>query len=367
MSDPRDTLLDALRAPERLPDLAPARWDLLLRQARHADMVAHLAERLAARGLLDRLPEAPRRHLVAAQNISAKQHRDVRWEARCLTRVLGSLEVPLILLKGAAYVMGDLPAARGRIFRDIDLMVPRERLDEVEQKLLTNGWLTMKKDDYDQHYYRTWTHQLPPMIHHRRMVSLDVHHTIVPLTARPKVDAQALRDASQPLEANGDLRVLAPPDMVLHSATHLFNEGEFSHGLRDLADLDALLRDFGSDPAFWPQLLARAELLDLRRPLFYSLRYLSSHLATPIPAEVMELARPWGPGETAAKAMDRLFVPALRPIHETCDNRWSGIARWLLYVRAHHLRMPAHILVPHLVRKAVTRRYAMWKGQPRPA
>ena len=197
--------------------------------------------------------------------------------------------------------------------------------------------------------------------------SLDMHHTIVPVTARPKVDVQALRDASLPLEAKADLRVLAPPDMVLHSATHLFNEGEFSHGLRDLADLDGLLRDFGADQAFWPILMERAELLDLRRPLFYALRYLSSHLATPIPARVLETVDAWGPGDLGAKAMDRLFVPALRPMHETCDTRWTGIARWLLYVRAHHLRMPAHILVPHLVRKAVTRRLELWKGRERTA
>ena len=182
--------------------------------------------------MLAAVPEAPRRHLEAACKLSHKHHRDVHWEVRCICQSLSPLKVPIILLKGAAYVVSGLPAARGRIFRDIDVMVPRERLDEVELRLLHEGWLWMNRDAYDQHYYRTWTHQLPPMIHHRRMVSLDVHHTIVPVTARPKVDVQALRDASLPLEAKADLRVLAPSDMVLHSATHLFNEGEFSHGLR---------------------------------------------------------------------------------------------------------------------------------------
>jgi glutaconate CoA-transferase subunit A len=35
----------------------------------------------------------------------------------------------------------------------------------------------------------------------------------------------------------------------------------------------------------------------------------------------------------------------------------EGLARWLLYVRSHWLRMPPHLLVPHLVRKAWMRRF----------
>ena len=367
MKDPSDLLLQALGQPERMAKLAPADWDLLLRQVRHADLTARLAELLKAHDLIAAVPEAPRRHLEAACTLSAKHHRDVRWEVRCIREALDPLGVPIILLKGAAYVMAGLPAARGRLFRDIDIMVPRERLDAVELRLLQEGWLMGKRDAYDQHYYRTWTHQLPPMFHYRRRVPLDVHHTIVPLTARVNVDAGFLRQASRPLEAGPNLRILAPADMVLHSATHLFNEGEFSHGLRDLADLDDLLRHFGAEPTFWPGLVERAGLLDLRRPLFYALRYLERQLATPIPRSVRETVGTWGPGDRAAAAMDRLFLPALRSMHPSCDSRWSAVARWLLYVRGHHLRMPAHILVPHLLRKAITRRLEPLKGRERPA
>ena len=42
--------------------------------------------------------------------------------------------------------------------------------------------------------------------------------------------------------------VLSKPDMVLHSATHLFRNGDFSIGLRDLCDFDWLVREFGVAP-----------------------------------------------------------------------------------------------------------------------
>jgi hypothetical protein len=50
--------------------------------------------------------------------------------------------------------------------------------------------------------------------------------------------------------------------------------------------------------------------------------------------------------------MDALFDRALMPDHSTCSDRFTPTARWLLYVRAHYLRMPLRLLVPHLVRKA---------------
>ena len=47
------------------------------------------------------------------------------------------------------------------------------------------------------------------------------------------------------------------------------------------------------------------------------------------------------------------------------DARWTGLARWLLYVRSHYLRMPLSLVVPHLVRKAWMQRFP--KQDPKPA
>ena len=63
----------------------------------------------------------------------------------------------------------------------------------------------------------------------------------------------AVRGADTITERPG-FAVLAPEDMVLHSATHLFNEGEFDRGLRDLNDLDLLLREFGAAAELRPRL-----------------------------------------------------------------------------------------------------------------
>ena len=128
----------------------------------------------------------------------------------------------------------------------------------------------------------------PLDILHRGSV-LDVHHTILPPTAKLKPDAKKLFEATQ--EISPGIWALAPADMVIHSATHLFHEGEFEHGLRDLLDLDRLLRYFGeTDDQFWSHLLPRAEELNLQRPLYYALRYVRYFFHTPIPSSVLKLA-----------------------------------------------------------------------------
>jgi hypothetical protein len=270
---------------------------------------------------------------------------------------LADTGIPVILLKGIAYVMAGLPPARGRLFHDVDIMVPKEKLDMTERTLFRYGWLTTELDEYDQRYYRQWTHELPPLRHLRRQAVLDVHHTIVPLTAKYRPDARKLLAAAQDLNGDKMLRVLAPADMVLHSATHLFNEGEFENGLRDLVDLDDLLRHFSQTEPFWLELLERARELDLERPLHYALRYTHRILGTPVPEEIRERARLGRPRGFASPLMDAAFTRALAPDHKSCDTVFTKPARFFLYVRSHYLRMPLHLLVPHLIRKAIKRRF----------
>jgi len=161
--------------------------------------------------------------------------------------------------------------------------------------------------------------------------------------------------AARRVAGDGTVLTLAPADMILHSAIHLLNEGEYGRGLRDLDDITELLGYFARDAAFWPLLLDRAGELDLRRPLYYALRYATALLGAPVPAAIGDAARLHPPGIMLRAVMDALFERALRPDHASCRDGFSATALWLLYVRSHHLRMPAHLLVPHLMRKAYMR------------
>ena len=346
-------LIAVLREPARLRTLALRDWDLLLRQAANADMSAILLGIVEEGNMLDAVPPAPREHLEWARVVAARHARAVRFEVAQIRRALQGLHMPLVLLKGTAYAMAGLPPAAGRMFSDVDILVPKERIGEVEAALMLHGWAGTHQDAYDQRYYREWMHELPPMEHIHRGNSIDVHHAILPETAAVRPDPALLLAAAVPVPGTEDLWTLAPHDMVLHSAVHLFSESEMNHGLRDLLDLHRLMLHFGATPGFWEALPARAVQLQLARPLFYALRYSAQLLGTPVPAGVMAAAalagRPPGP---LLALMDGLLLRALVPPHPSCTDRLTPAALGALYLRGNWLRMPPLMLARHLFHKA---------------
>jgi hypothetical protein len=351
MSVPLPLLIQVLRAPQAMARLSLPEWDLLLRQALAANLTATLHVLAAEHGLDQALPAQPRRHLAWAGAHLRRHSEGVRWEVDRICAALATCGVPVLLLKGAAYAMAGLPAAAGRMFSDIDILVPRAEIGEVEAALMMAGWLGQHHDAYDQRYYRQWMHEIPPMRHVQRGGMIDVHHAILPLTARARPDPDRLRAAALALPG-GALRVLAPCDMVLHSATHLFYDGEFDKGLRDLFDLHRLLLHFGPDQGFWEQLPARAHEMELGRPLFYALRYCVSVLHTPVPPAALAALAPSAPNALLRALMDALFERALMPAHASCSDALSASARLLLYIRGNWLRMPPLLLARHLFHKA---------------
>lgn len=340
-------LIEALRTPTDVSAWPLARWDLLLRQARQADLLPRLAWLLRATDTWLDIPEFARFHLESAEVLADKQRHALTWELVEIARALADLPGPVILLKGAAYFAMRLPPHHGRLFGDIDLLVPRAQIGAAEAALMLAGWEGEHHSAYDQRYYRQWMHEIPPMRHIKRLSVIDLHHAILPLSARIKSNSTPLFENARPVTGFVNLFVLGPADMLLHSATHLFTEGEYKHGLRDLVDLDSLIRHFSIDPGLWPELEQRARTLNLGRPLYYALRYCKAALDTPIPTELGTRNAP-----PFASFMDALFGRALAPEHPSCGDTLTGLARWMLYVRGHWLRMPLYLLVPHLFHKA---------------
>lgn len=357
-----DLAADVLAHPEQLAGLSLAHWDRLVRQARQADVLARIASRLESEAALSSVPKAPRAHLEAALLLAQAQRDEVQREVGHLARLLNAMGLPLVLLKGAAYLMAGLQAAQGRLFADIDILVPRARLPEVESALMLAGWATSHHSAYDQRYYREWMHELPPMWHAKRGTTLDVHHAILPLTARLHPRSELLLDASVAAQGDPGVRVLAPADMVLHSMSHLVHNDELSHGLRDLSDLDLLLRQFGSRPGFWSGFVARTETLGLQRPAFYALDAVRERFATPIPEAVTTAASHWAPPRPLAVLMAALWRRGLRSHHPSARLPGTSAALFALYVRAHWVKMPPGLLVRHLATKGWKR----WAGNDSP-
>lgn len=345
-------VLQAFRQPERLSAFGLAEWDLLLRQAASANLLASLAAMLEERGLIDRIPAQAQEHISWVQTLAARHRQAVEWEARQIENALAQIATPIVYLKGAAYVKAGLPLSKGRLFSDIDIMVPKALIGQVEAALMMHGWATTHHDAYDQRYYRTWMHELPPMRHIKRESVIDVHHAILPETANDWPDPDKLLANARVVGNDGRVKVLAPVDMILHSAVHLFYDGEWDHGLRDLVDIQRLVEQYSAEPGFWIKLIERAKELELTRPLFYAMRYLVKMLDASIPEAAMRAIEFARPNVLLMGLMDALLMRALLPLHESCGDGLSGTARFMLYIRGNWLRMPPILLARHLFHKA---------------
>ena len=354
---PADKLIAALLAPSGLAALTPGEWYPLLTAARRGNLIGTLAARARAQDGFAGLPAAAQDALAGAQRIAEHHDGMLRWEARCVGRALADLGEPFLLLKGAAYAFLDLPSSRGRLTGDIDILVRRAALPEVEARLLAHGWETTEEDAYNQRYYRQYMHELPPLRHRDRGTVVDVHHTISPPTSRIKIDGELLLLQAQALGTTG-FATLGPTDLVLHAVIHLFHEGNVGAGLRDLFDIDGLLRHFGAATGFWDELLARADALGAGRVLFYGLRYAERLLGTPVPATARRTAAArWSPVPPLLALMDRLVVEALLSYRREAPVTARAADR-VLFVRSHWRRMPPALLAAHLARKLIRR------GQP---
>jgi hypothetical protein len=307
----------------------------ILTAARAESLLGSLAYRLADQAL----PPKVEAILAAARADAAQAQVQALWEAEMARRALAPLGVPVILLKGTAYAAAGMDAAVGRSIGDLDILVPRAALPEVEQALLAHGWEWVKEDAYDDSYYRQWMHELPPLIHKERDRMIDVHHTILPLTARPTPDADALVEARRTLK--GGLSVLSPADMIVHSAAHLFADGDLAGGLRNLWDIDRMLRQFAAaDPDFWQQLNERATRHQLGSAVFRAGRLANDLYGTPVP----ESWRVWD-------SADPLFKRRLLA-RDGWGRKTRPAFRFGFYVRSHWLRMPPLMLARHLATKA---------------
>jgi len=145
--------------------------------------------------------------------------------------------------------------------------------------------------------------------------------------------------------------------MVLHAVAHLVYNDDLRSALRDLADVHGLLLHHSRDEAFWDRLGERAAELGLQRAFFYALRAAVYFFGTAVPAPVVERAARGAPSAVVQPLMDRVFAHGLRGPDPIGGDGVAALARSVLYVRAHWLRMPPMLLARHLAVKAGRREH----------
>jgi hypothetical protein len=343
MSD-RSPLLNFLADRRSADHLDPQGWSLLFAEARACSLSARLATTLAKAPPAS-MPAAFHAHLLAAQRQWQALADDAIRELRLIAEALHSVGTRVVLLKGAAYVAADLPSAQGRIFSDIDVLVDKEFLPKAEGNLMLAGWVARHMSAYDHRYYREWSHEIPPMMHLQRGTVIDLHHSLVMPTCKIRVDVKSMIDDIVPIPGEGNWFRLKDEDLVLHAASHLLLNSEFDRGLRDLWDIDLLMRYFSADmPDFGEAVLHRAERVGLGRVVRQAFTLCARLFRTPLPQRALNERGP----------VMKLLGAAIDTRHPDTRSSWQALADQLLLYRELNLRLPPALLARHLWHKATT-------------
>ncbi|MCB1792407.1 MAG: nucleotidyltransferase family protein [Gammaproteobacteria bacterium] len=352
-------LLNALlRDPQVVRNWQAAEWNQLLPLARSARLLGRCLSLFEQHDLVDAVPPRIVDQLRGALIKTRFLHVQALRELRHVVRVLDRAAIESAALKGVAYLAADLPPRGWRSLSDIDLLVREVDIARAESALQRAGWVPNGEfDDYDQHYYREWMHEIPPLRHSKREIEVDLHHNLAPPVSRIVIDADRLWHAARTVsDGHGfAIKVLAPADMLLHNALHLFMNDELRGGLRDVVDFRDLYEHFrAEDSDFDHTLVARAQALGCERPLYYAVTT-GQRLAGLQPSPTLrEAVAHAGPPAPVAALMAWLIEHALAP--GRLGLRRTRVANGLLFIRSHWVRMPPRMLLRHLGHKLLLRR-----------
>lgn len=324
----------------QVPPLTAQQWAQLIPILRREQMLARFALRCQLLTSVD-VPDYARRHIQNAVRLAEKQQAQVAAEAELLQQLLAELDY-CVYLKGAAYSLLASELGQGRLYSDIDILVPASQLTQAEQALCLHGFIPDEIDPYDDRYYRRWSHEIPPLRHANRRTVLDVHHQVIPpISGRAPELALLLSGLRYTTEG---YVVLSAEAMFLHSALHLFCNEEIKHGWRDLLDLYLMLEDTSQAPD--PKaLIVLAESTGFSLELALALGCVAAQTNFPLPLEFTD----WLAQQPRRQLLTWCFRQVLQAKMQPSFPR--SLATVVLMVRGHWLKMPLVILVQHSLHK----------------
>ena len=349
-------LLSLLKQPQIIKKFTNTDWNLTLRQADEAKMLARVDALIIDNDLQSYVPEKINHHFYSEQVRIKHLHVQVKEEVKLLNQMFAHLGITPIYLKGAAYVLAGYKLAMSRTFGDIDILVNKDQINSTEIALKCQGWVSQKNNDHDQEYYRKYMHEIPPMQNIARGTIIDIHHNILPVCTNETIDITELTAHAKLVDtAQGQQEyVLSPEAMFLHSAIHLFHEGELEQGLRGLSDLGLLFQHFNqTEDDFSQQLITLAKTINHQQSLYYAWHYLELILSRTLPNKAQLFVTAYQKNMRHAKLMDFIFTQQLIPHHSSVKTWKFSLSSTLVYWRGHLLRMPLKLLIPHLLTKTL--------------
>jgi hypothetical protein len=192
-------------------------WPLLVRLANEQNVPTTLGFSLLSAATM---PEPAREYFDALLSLNAARNAIIEDSVRSFLDAMESRRDGVILLKGVSNLLEGLyPHPGMRIIGDIDILVHPSLLDETVLTLNDLGYT--RHDAEDGWWVPRPSHHLPPLIHRRTGVGIELHHELSltrmgSLLATSRMFARAIERSW----CGREFQVLAGTDRILHQIVH---------------------------------------------------------------------------------------------------------------------------------------------------
>ena len=243
--------------------LTPQDWEDILSMARQHRLLPLMQWVCgpAHRQLI--LPAAVAGELSSAHKAAVMRSLAVQRELVKVARVLRQAGIPFRMMKGAYLAWHAYPQPALRPMRDIDVLVPKERVQEAFDLLLSQGLERNPNYQWDPHDAAEVCHHLPPIRTVGTHVTVEVHQDVLhdaPGGADLAED-EGYWQRSCPMSLAGEtVHYEDPTDLLLHLIVHAVADHRLNNGPLFAADVAMLLQTGLVDGARFQQLVQRHQM-----------------------------------------------------------------------------------------------------------
>ena len=326
-------------------------WDRVVKLACENDLGPLLYKRLQQLRP-DGRTRGPLAALKAMYCATAIRNTLLYRELETLLRALGTLGAPVIVLKGAALADRVYRDRALRPMSDVDLLVGKERMLDVEDLLGRMGYAVeeLKPGDkawcYERHYHLVFCRQVNASFRMRCEI-----HWLLERPTRPfTIDTEGVWTRALPASvANTDVLVLSPEDLLLQLCLHTCKH-RLVGGFRAFCDIAEVITHSGQN-IDWQLVLQRARQWQIDPFVYVPLHLVQRLLGADVPEWVLDALHPEDFDE-------RTLDAAMREVLE--DRQSASLFSDFFQIRyGHSLAERAAAIRKAFSHAAIARRYGL--------
>ena len=265
-------------------------WNDVIQQADKQGVAPLLYQRLQTLSQSITIPAEATQRLQEIYFNIAEWNKQLYHELSKVLRILQNDGIPVIVLKGAALAEVVYSNIALRPMSDVDLLVKKNSLSRVEEKLLAMDYTP---DGGNAPFAKNHCHFVYHMLQNESLrVRVEIHWNIAPPSSLFQIDIDGMWERARPAKiANVEVLVLSPEDLILHLCLHASFHHKFRSGIKHICDIPETIQHY-KDKIDYKQLISTANEYGISKFIYCTLSLTKKMLGTEIPDDVLNELKP---------------------------------------------------------------------------